>query len=183
MITFHGCYRAAVAVHLSTTQLSGLAASADTLLTDGRFAAGTWLTAPAHFFTLALGSDILGFPWAISTMGWIAGPILLSFCLWASLYSSLLMVEAYRNPSRTGSRNPTFPLAVRRILGRCREHAPCRAIWLQVTDNCMLTHSLAFQMGRCVTAHAATIEWSCVDSLSGQPAHNQLQSAAVATVP
>ncbi|KAL0054435.1 hypothetical protein WJX82_008773 [Trebouxia sp. C0006] len=78
---------------------------------------GTWLTATAHVFTLALGSDVLGLPWAMSTMGWIAGPVLLSFLLWTSLYTSLLLVEAYRNPSRTGTRNSTFPIAVQNLLG------------------------------------------------------------------
>ena len=79
--------------------------------------AGTVLTATAHVITTVIGSGILSLTWAISTMGWIAGPILLLAFAGVTWYTSLLLTDAYRHPKGSGPRNRTYPQAVHTILG------------------------------------------------------------------
>ncbi len=79
--------------------------------------AGTVLTATAHVITTVIGSGILSLTWAISTMGWIAGPVLLLAFAAVTWYTSLLLTDAYRHPKGSGTRNRTYPQAVHAILG------------------------------------------------------------------
>jgi len=79
--------------------------------------AGTVLTATAHVITTVIGSGILSLTWAISTMGWVAGPVLLLAFAAVTWYTSLLLTDAYRHPKGSGPRNRTYPEAVHAILG------------------------------------------------------------------
>ena len=79
--------------------------------------AGTVLTATAHVVTTVIGSGILSLTWAISTMGWIAGPVLLLAFAGVIWYTSLLLTDAYRHPKDSATRNRTYPQAVHAILG------------------------------------------------------------------
>ena len=81
--------------------------------------AGNWVTAAAHIVTAVIGSGVLSLAWAISTMGWVAGPIILFLFAAVTWYMSLLLADAYRNPRDTGKRNYTYPGAVSAILGMC----------------------------------------------------------------
>ena len=81
--------------------------------------AGNWITAAAHIVTAVIGSGVLSLAWAISTMGWVAGPIILFLFAAVTWYMSLLLADAYRNPRDTGKRNYTYPGAVSAILGKC----------------------------------------------------------------
>ncbi len=80
--------------------------------------AGTYITAAAHVVTAVIGSGVLSLAWALSTMGWIAGPLILFAFAFVTWYTSLLLADAYRFPKDTGSRNYTYPGAVRAILGK-----------------------------------------------------------------
>ena len=79
--------------------------------------AGTVLTATAHVITTVIGSGILSLTWAISTMGWVAGPVLLLAFAGVTWYTSLLLTDAYRHPKGSATRNRTYPQAVHTILG------------------------------------------------------------------
>ena len=81
--------------------------------------AGNWITAAAHIVTAVIGSGVLSLAWSISTMGWVAGPIILFLFAAVTWYMSLLLADAYRNPRDTGKRNYTYPGAVSAILGAC----------------------------------------------------------------
>ncbi|DBA94087.1 TPA: Amino acid permease [Trebouxia sp. C0004] len=78
---------------------------------------GTVLTATAHLITTVIGSGILSLTWAISTMGWVAGPVLLLAFAAVTWYTSLLLTDAHRHPKGSGPRNRTYPEAVQAILG------------------------------------------------------------------
>lgn len=78
---------------------------------------GNWVTAGAHIITAVIGSGVLSLAWAISTMGWAAGPVILFLFAFVTWYMSLLLADAYRNPQNTGKRNYTYPGAVSAILG------------------------------------------------------------------
>lgn len=78
---------------------------------------GNWVTAGAHIITAVIGSGVLSLAWAISTMGWAAGPLILFIFAFITWYMSLLLADAYRNPKVTGKRNYTYPGAVSAILG------------------------------------------------------------------
>ncbi len=80
-------------------------------------AAGTWITAAAHVITAVIGSGVLSLAWALSTMGWIAGPLILFSFAFVTWYTSLLLADAYRYPKDVGRRNYTYPGAVEAILG------------------------------------------------------------------
>ena len=80
-------------------------------------AAGTWITAAAHVITAVIGSGVLSLAWALSTMGWIAGPLILFAFAFVTWYTSLLLADAYRYPKDVGKRNYTYPGAVEAILG------------------------------------------------------------------
>ena len=79
--------------------------------------AGTVLTATAHVITTVIGSGILSLTWAISTMGWVAGPAFLFAFAAVTWYTSLLLTDAYRHPKGSGTRNRTYSQAVHAILG------------------------------------------------------------------
>lgn len=97
--------------------------------------AGNWFTAGAHIITAVIGSGVLSLAWAISTMGWAAGPLILFLFAFVTWYMSLLLADTYRNPRDTGKRNYTYPGAVSAILGGC---------WfsfLQVAHACVAWHT------------------------------------------
>lgn len=76
------------------------------------------MTASAHIITAVIGSGVLSLAWAIAQLGWLAAVfVLMSFSL-ITLYTSMLLANAYRSPGPTlGTRNYTYTQAVRNILG------------------------------------------------------------------
>ena len=87
------------------------------LMTNYACITGNWFTAGAHIITAVIGSGVLSLAWAISTMGWAAGPLILFLFAVITWYMSLLLADAYRDPRDTGKRNYTYPGAVSAILG------------------------------------------------------------------
>ena len=79
--------------------------------------AGNYITAAAHIVTAVIGSGVLSLAWATSTMGWIAGPIILLMFSAVTWYCAWLLADAYRQPRDTGKRTYTYPGAVEAILG------------------------------------------------------------------
>ncbi|CDP02898.1 unnamed protein product [Coffea canephora] len=80
---------------------------------------GTFYTASAHIITTVIGSGVLSLPWAISQLGWIAGPMaLISFSL-ITLFASTILADFYRFPDPvSGRRNYTYMDVVKVNLGR-----------------------------------------------------------------
>ena len=79
--------------------------------------AGNYITAAAHIVTAVIGSGVLSLAWATSTMGWIAGPIILLMFSGVTWFCAWLLADAYRQPRDTGRRTYTYPGAVEAILG------------------------------------------------------------------
>lgn len=79
--------------------------------------AGNYWTAACHVVTAVIGSGVLSLAYSLSTMGWIAGSIILFAFAFVTWYTSMLLADAYRNPIDTGKRNYTYPEAVKSILG------------------------------------------------------------------
>ncbi|XP_027174054.1 amino acid permease 6-like [Coffea eugenioides] len=79
---------------------------------------GTFYTASAHIITTVVGSGVLSLPWAISQLGWIAGPMaLISFSL-ITLFASTILADFYRSPDPvSGRRNYTYMDVVKVNLG------------------------------------------------------------------
>ncbi|GAV69712.1 Aa_trans domain-containing protein [Cephalotus follicularis] len=86
---------------------------------DGRVKrTGTWLTASAHIITAVIGSGVLSLAWAISQLGWVAGPAVLMAFSFITYFTSTLLADCYRAPDPvTGKRNYTYMDAVRAHLG------------------------------------------------------------------
>ncbi|CAI0423642.1 unnamed protein product [Linum tenue] len=79
---------------------------------------GTWVTASAHIITAVVGSGVLSLAWAITQLGWVAGPVTLIIFSLITLFTSTLLADAYRHPDPvTGQRNYTYMDAVRAHLG------------------------------------------------------------------
>lgn len=80
--------------------------------------AGTFWTATAHIITAVIGSGVLSLSWAIAQLGWAVGPVVMLLFAVINLYTSSLLTQCYRtDDSVTGSRNYTYPDAVKSILG------------------------------------------------------------------
>nr|XP_027066030.1 amino acid permease 6-like [Coffea arabica] len=79
---------------------------------------GTFYTASAHIITTVVGSGVLSLPWAISQLGWIAGPMaLISFSV-ITLFASTILADFYRFPDPvSGRRNYTYVDVVKVNLG------------------------------------------------------------------
>jgi hypothetical protein len=97
-------------------------------------AAGTWITAAAHVITAVIGSGVLSLAWALSTMGWIAGPLILFAFAFVTWYTSLLLADAYRYPKDVGKRNYTYPGAVEAILGMSLYFLQLHKLLCQIKD-------------------------------------------------
>ena len=81
--------------------------------------AGNAWTAAAHVITAVIGSGVLSLAYSLSTMGWVAGSLILFAFAFVTWYMSMMLADAYRNPINTGKRNYTYPDAVKNILGKC----------------------------------------------------------------
>ncbi|OMO63410.1 Amino acid transporter, transmembrane [Corchorus olitorius] len=77
---------------------------------------GTWLTASAHIITAVIGSGVLSLSWAISQLGWIAGPIALLVFSFITWFTSTLLADCCRDPV-TGRRCISYIDAVKSNLG------------------------------------------------------------------
>ena len=95
--------------------------------------AGTYITAAAHVVTAVIGSGVLSLAWALSTMGWIAGPLILFSFAFVTWWTSLMLADAYRYPKDTGPRNYTYPGAVRAILGQSKSTISLEIAHVQAT--------------------------------------------------
>lgn len=91
-------------------------------------ATGNYITAAAHIVTAVIGSGVLSLAWATSTMGWIAGPIVLLLFSAITWYCAWLLADAYRHPRDTGVRTYTYPGAVSTILGMCEAANTCSCL-------------------------------------------------------
>lgn len=79
---------------------------------------GTVWTATAHAITAIVGSALLGLPWSVAQLGWIAGPFFLIFFASVAYYIAILQCDCYRSPDPVkGRRNYTYMAAVKAILG------------------------------------------------------------------
>ncbi|OAE28859.1 hypothetical protein AXG93_684s1380 [Marchantia polymorpha subsp. ruderalis] len=78
---------------------------------------GNVFNATAHVVTAVIGSGVLGLPWSIAQLGWVAGVIMLVFFALATLYTSALLADCYRDPV-TGKRSYTYMDAVNCHLGK-----------------------------------------------------------------
>lgn len=79
--------------------------------------AGNSSTITAHIITTVIGSGVLSLAWAMSTLGWIAGPAILAIFSLVSWYTAHLLADTYRHPKDSGPRNRTYSEAVQAILG------------------------------------------------------------------
>ncbi|KAH9311758.1 hypothetical protein KI387_026793, partial [Taxus chinensis] len=74
----------------------------------------TLWTASAHIITAVIGSGVLSLAWAISQLGWIAGPAAMIAFSFVTYYTSCLLADCYRSPDPvTGKRNYTYMDAVK----------------------------------------------------------------------
>ncbi|CAJ1977310.1 unnamed protein product [Sphenostylis stenocarpa] len=91
---------------------------------DGRLKRrGTWVTACAHIVTAVIGSGVLSLAWAVSQLGWIAGPLALLMFSVITLFTSFLLSDCYRYPDSVhGTRNITYMTMVKNILGGRQYH-------------------------------------------------------------
>ncbi|ESR35985.1 hypothetical protein CICLE_v100286922mg, partial [Citrus x clementina] len=86
----------------------------ETAISDSKFdddgrpkRTGTLMTASAHIITAVIGSGVLSLAWAISQLGWIAGPMALMIFSFITGFTSSLLADCYRC-STTGRRNYTY---------------------------------------------------------------------------
>ncbi|CAA2958561.1 amino acid permease 6-like [Olea europaea var. sylvestris] len=86
---------------------------------DGRVKrTGTLVTASAHIITAVIGSGVLSLAWAISQLGWVAGPAVLVAFSFITYFTSTLLADSYRSPGPVhGNRNYTYMDVVRSHLG------------------------------------------------------------------
>ncbi|KAJ6422951.1 hypothetical protein OIU84_023977 [Salix udensis] len=80
---------------------------------------GTVWTAVAHIITGVIGSGILSLAWSMAQLGWIAGPLAMSFFASVALVSTFLICDCYRSPDPEfgPTRNRSFLEAVHETLG------------------------------------------------------------------
>ncbi|XP_072999537.1 amino acid permease 1-like [Typha latifolia] len=79
---------------------------------------GTVWTASAHIITAVIGSGVLSLAWAMSQLGWIAGPVTLLLFSFITFYTSSLLADCYRTSDPiSGKRNYTYIDAVKSNLG------------------------------------------------------------------
>ncbi|KAK9865257.1 hypothetical protein WJX84_000890 [Apatococcus fuscideae] len=79
---------------------------------------GTTLTASAHIITAVIGAGVLSLAYAVASIGWIGGPIMLIMFAVITLYCSWFLADCYRFPGPTeGRRLYSYPDAVRTFLG------------------------------------------------------------------
>ncbi|KAJ6301405.1 hypothetical protein OIU77_015666 [Salix suchowensis] len=80
---------------------------------------GTVWTAVAHIITGVIGSGILSLAWSMAQLGWIAGPLAMSFFASVALVSTFLTCDCYRSPDPElgPTRNRSFLEAVHETLG------------------------------------------------------------------
>ncbi|KAH7657683.1 Amino acid transporters domain-containing protein [Dioscorea alata] len=79
---------------------------------------GTMWTASAHIITAVIGSGVLSLAWAMSQLGWVAGPVTLVLFSIITFFTSSLLTDCYRTSDPiSGKRNYTYNDAVKSILG------------------------------------------------------------------
>ncbi|KAJ3672277.1 hypothetical protein LUZ60_006998 [Juncus effusus] len=112
---------------------------------DGRAKrTGTIWTATAHIITAVIGSGVLSLAWAMSQLGWVAGPLTLICFSLITLYTSCLLANCYRTGDPvTGKRNYTYRDAVKSYLGK-------RQVWLCIL--CQYLNLFGTTIGYTITA-------------------------------
>ncbi|PRW60633.1 Amino acid permease 2 [Chlorella sorokiniana] len=76
---------------------------------------GTMWTATMHIFCAACGAGVLGLPYAVGMLGWVAGPLLLTIFFLVARWTSILLSEVY---FVNGIESARYHHAVRHLLGR-----------------------------------------------------------------
>ncbi|VVB17442.1 unnamed protein product [Arabis nemorensis] len=87
---------------------------------------GTLWTAVAHIITGVVGAGVLSLAWAMSELGWIAGPVAIIGFAGASLISAFLLSDCYRfpDPDNGPLRLNSYTQAVELYLGK-KNHIVC----------------------------------------------------------
>lgn len=115
-------------------------------------------TASAHIITAVIGSGVLSLAWAMSQLGWVAGPVTLVLFSIITFFTSSLLTDCYRTSDPiSGKRNYTYNDAVKSILGHLFIHSTtiyifihiCMylliyifCIYMQITNQCRWNTSL-----------------------------------------
>lgn len=76
---------------------------------------GTLMTAVMHVFTAVVGAGVLNLPYAVSWLGWIAGPLLITAFFVFSLLSSVMLSQCFEV---NGVEHERYHHLVNHLLGR-----------------------------------------------------------------
>jgi amino acid permease len=76
---------------------------------------GTLMTAVMHVFTAVVGAGVLNLPYAVSWLGWIAGPLLITAFFVFSLLSSVMLGQCFEV---NGVEHERYHHLVNHLLGR-----------------------------------------------------------------
>ncbi|KAJ0964771.1 hypothetical protein J5N97_025909 [Dioscorea zingiberensis] len=105
---------------------------------------GTVWTASAHIITAVIGSGVLSLAWAMSQLGWVAGPVTLVLFSIVTFYTSSLLADCYRTSDPiSGTRNYTYTDAVKSNLGETQ-------LWL--CGLCQYVNLFGVSIGYTITA-------------------------------
>ena len=76
---------------------------------------GTLMTAVMHVFTAVVGAGVLNLPYAVSWLGWVAGPVLITAFFLFSLLSSVMLGQCFEV---NGVEHERYHHLVNHLLGR-----------------------------------------------------------------
>ena len=75
----------------------------------------TVLTAVGQTLTAVMGAGVLNLPYAMASLGWVAGPMLILLFSWVTLFTSHMLVECH---VINGKRQRTYVDLVKGLFGR-----------------------------------------------------------------
>jgi len=82
--------------------------------------------ATSHIITAIIGAGVLGLPYALSWVGWVAGCLLLMVFYIISVASGLMLTDVYEVD---GKKHPTYRAAVLGIMGEPIRTQPQTGVW------------------------------------------------------
>ncbi|KAK2076243.1 hypothetical protein QBZ16_001175 [Prototheca wickerhamii] len=115
---------------------------------------GTLLTAVGHTITAVIGAGVLNLPYAVSMLGWVAGPAAILLFSWITLFTSHLLAECHLY---NGQRLRTYTDVVFVSFGKRGYHM---LAWMQHSN--LIMSSLAYQITGSIALQ------TLVQSLCGQ---------------